>query len=268
MPRLVLIGALAVTTTVVAACGTAAQVEVVEATPVPVEATLVPAEETPTAAATLTPEPTPTSEPTATTEPTPTPTLAGEPFDFLVPVEGELVAVVGVFFDDILEVHEAPGENTPLVGELPNLADNVEGTGQGRLLPNSIWWRIRWGDVEGWVGSSFMARIGTTTDVTVEVMNLAGGSLEAETMLDLGTLVAGLLDSDDPASRVVVSVAPTIGDLGEITMDIIGLGDDALGGLRVTVFGQPNESGEGFTLRTVESTALCSRGVTPDGLCR
>lgn len=247
-------GALAAVALVAAGCGTGAAVAVVQATPVPVQAT-------PTPAATATPQP------TATPQATPTPSLPGEPFDFLVPLDGELVAVVGVFFDDILEVHELPGQNSPLVGELPNLADDVEGTGEGRLLPNSIWWRIRWNGIEGWVGSSFMARAGTTNDVTAQVLELAGGALEAETMLDLGTLVAGLLDSDDPASRVVVSVAPTVGDLGEITMDIVGLGDDAVAGFRVTVFGQLNESGEGFTLRTVESILLCSRGVSSDGLC-
>ena len=89
----------------------------------------------------------------------------------------------------------------------------------------------------------------------------------AETMTDLGNRVADLLKSEEPTSRIVVSVAPTVGDLGEITLDIVRLGDDALAGYRIHVFGEPAEVGEGFLLDSVEATLLCSRGVSEDGLC-
>jgi hypothetical protein len=60
-------------------------------------------------------------------------------------------------------------------------------------------------------------------------------------------------------------VAPSVGDLGEVTYDVIGLGDDAVRGLRLHVFGQPID--EGFSLKTVEMTALCGRGADDDGGC-
>jgi hypothetical protein len=75
------------------------------------------------------------------------------------------------------------------------------------------------------------------------------------------------MSSDDPPSRIVMSVAPTVGDLGEVTYDVVGLGDDALGGVRLHVFGDPAEGGEGFVLSNVERTFICSRGVTDDGFC-
>lgn len=62
-----------------------------------------------------------------------------------------------------------------------------------------------------------------------------------------------------------MSVAPTMGDLGEVTYDVIGLGDDATLGYRLHVFGQAVS--DGISLHSVERTALCTRGVTTDGLC-
>lgn len=234
----------------------------------PVEAPTPTPTESPTAGPTVAPTAEPTASPAPDPTATPVPPLPGEPFDFLVPLDGEVVGVIGVAFDDTLFVHEQPGESSPLTGNLPNLASDVSGTGDGRLLPASAWWRIEWQNVEGWVGSGFMARIGATIDFTSEVIELNGNAgMGAETMTDLGNRVADLLKSEEPTSRIVVSVAPTVGDLGEITLDIVRLGDDALAGYRIHVFGEPAEVGEGFLLDSVEATLLCSRGVSEDGLC-
>ena len=263
---------------VAAACAADTTVAVEVVTPTPGEE---PAEETPTEAPVATEEPTageePEPEPTATPEPEPEPTataepvMPGEPFDFLVPLEGEVVGVVGVAFDDILELHELPGENTPLIGELPNLTDDAVGTGEGRELPASIWWKIQWNGLEGWVGSGFMARIGATVDFTNDLIQLNGNSDPggAETMLEFGQIIADIVASEEPPSRVVVVVPPdTSGDLGEITMDVVNIGDDALKGYRLHIFADPAEPADaGWVLRSVEATLLCSRGVTDDGFC-
>ncbi|HZK48399.1 MAG TPA: hypothetical protein VFD74_02205, partial [Thermoleophilia bacterium] len=136
-----------------------------------------------------------------------------------------------------------------------------------RQLPDSIWYEVQMGGITGWVSSAFVAYSGAVDDITAQVIqNLGGTAPSAETMVDLGLIVAEAMASDDPPSRIVVTVAPHVGDLGEITYDGIGLGDDALRGYRLHVFGQPDESGEGFSLKSVESTLLCARGVTADGL--
>ena len=236
------------------------------ATPNPTEAPPTPA---PTTAPPATEVPSPTAAPTTAPTPVATslPDLPGEPWDLHVPLAGEQIAVVGVAFDDILEVHAAPGENTPLVGTLAPTATDVVATGEGRSLPNSIWWRVTQGDVDGWVGSRFVSRFGVTLDRTAAIVASLGTTPTAETMLDLGMIVAAERSFDDPPSRVVVSVAPTVGDLGEITIDVVGVPDDAVEGERLHIFGQPLESGEGFSLKSVEATVMCRRGVTEDGLC-
>jgi hypothetical protein len=47
---------------------------------------------------------------------------------------------------------------------------------------------------------------------------------------------------------------------------VTGFADDSVLGQRLVVFAQPDEGGQSFTVRTVESTTLCRRGVA-DGLC-
>lgn len=46
---------------------------------------------------------------------------------------------------------------------------------------------------------------------------------------------------------------------------MIGLGDDAVTGVRLRVFGQPTDGG--FGLMSVERTLLCTRGGSPDDPC-
>ena len=82
----------------------------------------------------------------------------------------------------------------------------------------------------------------------------------------IGMIVAETLASDEPPSRIVMSVGPTVGDLGEVTYDVVGIGDDAVRGFRLHVFGTPDEGGEGFVLKSVEQTVLCGRGLSGE-LC-
>lgn len=209
-----------------------------------------------------------TTSTTTTTAPTTTTTttLPGEPID-LFPEAGDILAVVGVSFDSELNVREAPGTDQPVVVRIPPLTDDVVATGQERQLPDSIWYEVTVGDVTGWASSAYLAWIGDTNDVTSAVIELLGETPRAETMLDLGLIVAESQASDEPASRIRLAKSPTVRDLGEVTYDVIGLGDDSLFGVRLTVFGTPDDSGESFTLKTVESTDLCGRGPATDGLC-
>jgi hypothetical protein len=122
--------------------------------------------------------------------------------------------------------------------------------------------------VTGWVNSRYLGYLGGVEDLTSVAVDRLGGIPEAETMLDLGELVAGAFSTtDEGGSSIVMTVAPTVGDLGEVTFDVVGLADDAQLGYRLHIFGQPTESGEGFSLMSVESTALCGRGVTAEGFC-
>jgi hypothetical protein len=191
-------------------------------------------------------------------------TLPGEPWDGFAD-EGDVLAVVGVRYDDVLNIRSGPATSYDIVATAGPTADDLVATGQARMAPGSIWYEVEVDGTTGWANISFLAFLGDTDDATAEFVG--GGTLpEAETMVDLGELVAGGFASEAPASRVTQTVAPSVGDLGEITYDVVGLGDDALAGYRLHVFATPNEGGEGFGLRSIERTALCSRG-TSGGLC-
>ncbi len=216
------------------------------------------------------PEPSTTSTTVTTTTTivatTTSTTLAGEPFD-LGPAEGDVLGVVGVAYDDVLNVRSGPGTNQPIVATLDPLFDQIVATGRHRLLTRSIWNEIVVDGTTGWANSSFMAWLGTVDDATSRyITNGFGGTTPSSaSMLDLGMLVANVAKSEDPPSRVTVTVAPSEGDLGEITIDIVGLGDDALFGIRLHIFGTPTS--DGYSLKSIEQQEMCGRGITDDGLC-
>lgn len=206
-----------------------------------------------------------TVAPTTTTTAPTTTTLAGEPID-LGPREGDVLGVVGVRYDDVLNVRSGPGVAYPIVTTLGATADDVVARGNTRQIPGAFWIEVEAAGAVGWVNLRYVAYLGDTGDETARIIAALGETPEAETMLDLGMVVAEAVASTDPPSTLVVSVAPSVGDLGEVTYDVIGLGDDALFGVRLHVFGQPSASGEGFVLTTVEQTLLCGRGLS-DGIC-
>ena len=207
-----------------------------------------------------------TTQTTATTFAADTTTsLPGEQID-IGPRAGDTLAVVGVAHDDVLNVRIAPGTDQPVVQELDPLSDDVVALGNARALPASIWLEVEAVGGSGWASSSFLAYLGGTTDETAAIVETLGETPAAETMLDLGLMVAEALASDEPPSRIVMSVAPTVGDLGEVTYDVVGIGDDSVRGFRLHVFGTPDSSGEGFVLKSVEQTVLCGRGLAGE-LC-
>jgi len=220
--------------------------------------------ESSTSSTTTTTQPTSTTEPTTTT----TTTLAGEPFD-IGPRAGDVLAVIGVAHDDTLHLRAGPGTDQAILAELDPLEDGVVAIGNARLLPASIWFEVEFEGTTGWVGSSFIGVLGSTDDLTSAVVSQLGEIPVAETMLELGRIVADSQASTDPVSSIRMSVAPTVGDLGEVTYDVVGLGDDSQRGIRLHVFGAPTDGGEGFSLMSVEATTLCdpARGATADGLC-
>ena len=137
--------------------------------------------------------------------------------------------------------------------------------GSARDLGLAIWVEHDTGSALGWSNFAFLAFAGFTDDATAEVVGLLGEVPTADTMEALGLIVAESQASTDPRSFIVVTVAATVGELGEITYDVIGLGDDAVYGYRLRVVGEPVT--DAFSLLTVERTALCNRGVDEVGLC-
>lgn len=216
---------------------------------------------------TSTSETTVLEESTTSTEGTTTSTgFPGEPIDF-GPRAGDTVAVIGVDFDDVLNVRDVPGSGGAIVDMLQPLADDMTALGNTRDLDPGFWIELDTGDAMGWVNLFYVGYLGVVTDETAAIVAELGEIPVAETMVELGTLVAGTFASEDPESTIVQVTAPSVGDLGEITYDVIGLGDDAQVGWRIHVFGTEDDGGESFGLKSAEVTALCGRGATDDGLC-
>lgn len=213
--------------------------------------------EAPTTTTTAPPE-------TTTTTTTTTTELPGESIDF-GPREGDELAVIGVAHDDVLNLRSGPGADQEILAEIPNLYDGLVALGHTRDLGDAFWIEVEYEGTTGWVHYSFVGYLGVTDDQTASVISELGESPLAETMLDIGLIVAQTFASEEPQSDIVLSAAPTVGDLGEVTYDVISIGDDAVRGFRVHVFGQPDD--ETFGLMAVEVTTLCGRGVTEDSLC-
>jgi hypothetical protein len=213
----------------------------------------------------LRPETTTTIPPgPSTTAPPTTTTIPGEPIDF-GPRTGDVLMVVGVSFDDVLNLRALPGPDQPVVATLaPDYAD-VVAKGETRQIPGALWVAVTVDSTDGWVNLRYLGYEGPTDDLTASVVEVLGEYPTAPTMAELGRVVAGSMASDEPESDVVVVVEERVGDLGEVTYDVIGLGGDSILGLRAHVFGEPVS--DGFSLRTVEVTTICGRGITPEGLC-
>ena len=218
----------------------------------------------PTTAAPTTAPPTTAAPTTAapTTAP-PTTDLPGEEHEF-GPREGDQIAVMGVRHDDVLNVREAPGVDRDIITTLAPTASGIVAEGHTRFLPNSVWYQVTANGVTGWASAAFLAFLGDVDDATAEIVSDLGGIPTEDTLLELGETIASTMVSVEPASRVTVTVAPTVGDLAEVTIDIVGLGDDALAGFRLHIFAQPD--GARWALKTVERTILCTRGLS-GGLC-
>ncbi len=190
--------------------------------------------------------------------------LPGDPIDF-GPAAGDVLAAIGVAHDDVLNLRSAPGADQAILAGIPPLYSELIALGATRQLAASMWIEVDYSGLTGWVNLRFIAYLGATSDATADIVSNLGETPVTETMLELGLMVAESLVSEEPASDLVLAAAPTVGDLGEVTYDVIGLGDDSVRGVRVHVFGQPGN--DGFSLDSVEVTPLCGRGVDGGGLC-
>jgi hypothetical protein len=217
---------------------------------------------------TVPPTTTTTAEATTTTTVPPgttTTSLGGEPIDF-GPAEGDVLMVIGVRHDDVLNLRAGPGTNQAIRAEIPPTFTDLVALGNTRRLPSSFWIEVDYEGTVGWVSMSFIGYEGDTTDDTSMVLDELGERPIEETMTALGEVVAEIYASDDEPESDVVQVTPVSGgDLSEVTYDVVGLGDDAVRGVRIHVFAEKVSGG--FSLRTVEVTAICGRGVDGDGAC-
>ena len=213
--------------------------------------------------ATTTTESNPSTSSTMATTTTVTPAV-GELVDF-GPRAGDELMVIGVDHDDMLNLRAGPGTDQAVLEELSPTFEGLLALGETRQFQDAFWINVDSGLSEGWVSMSFIAYRGATSDATADIVSDFGNYPSSDSLEDLGLAIAESMASIDPPSRVVLVVPGSVGDLGEVVYDVVGLGDDSVRGLRIHVFA--NVEGDMFTLKSAEVTALCGRGVSEDGLC-
>ena len=225
--------------------------------------------------------------------------LAGAPSEF-GPSAGAGLAVVGVAYNSTLNVRDVP--NGEVIARLSNLMDGVRdpvllvraadsdeivarldllqgvvATGNTRKLTTTVWHEIQFGEAVGWSSSAFLAPLGAQRDATAEVVEALGGIPTAATLEDLGLQIAGVFSSSgEVQSRTTISSRPGVFEaVGDITVDVVGLPDDAVRGYRISIAADAGaedwtQADPGpFTLRFVGVTPICEayRGVSEEGLC-
>ena len=231
--------------------------------------------------------------------PVSTDSLPGEP-DEWGPAESTLLSVVGVPqlplhdvpsgqiiatldisnpYESLLKVREAPSGE--VIASIDSPTGGIVATGRTRRLPDTEWPEAVWNEVRvagltGWAHAAHLAPTGLTDDVTARIIDILGQQPEGDTLVDLALIVGGALATEQPRSLVHTVTRPIVHEgLGEVTVDVLNIGDDSLLGFRLHIVAVPeaedwmSEDPGPFTLRTVGRTIICHshRGVTADGLC-
>jgi hypothetical protein len=173
--------------------------------------------------------------------------------------------VIGVRHDDVLNLRAGPGATHPIRDRIPPTYTHLVALGNTWQAPSSIWIEVDHDGTVGWVNVSYLGYEGDVVDETANVIADLGETPTAGTMPALGALVANLYTSGEPESDVVQVTEATSGDLSEVTYDVVGLGDDSVRGARLHVFAERGSGG--FTLKSVEMTIICGRGVDADARC-
>ncbi len=180
--------------------------------------------------------------------------------------EGATINVVGVSAGHRLNVRSSPGLGNPIVGRLA-ATEAATLTGAEAMVGRHLWYELTTpSGIGGWSSARYLGYAGRTDDATAEYLadrDPAVVGVDA-TMEGLGRKVAEFHASTEPASRIVMTVAPSSGDLSEVTYDVIGIGDDSVLGFRLHVFAT-NVDGS-YQLKSIERTLLCDRGVE-GGIC-
>lgn len=236
--------------------------------PTPVTAgTLAPSE---TSSADPSPSVSPTTAPAETTtaaEPQETPTT-GEEVTYVPHDAGTAFSVIGVAHDDVLNVRSGPGVAFEVIDTLGPEATDVVYSGRAW---STNFYEVTADGTTGWASGRYLAPMAGTFDETSRVINLLGRRPEAPTMQTLGRQVAEVFvpesqEQEGSGTQVAMSVAPSIGDVGEVAFDVVGLFDDSVYAFRVRVFGVPGDGS--FSLGSVEVTNYCMRGGGPPGTMR
>jgi hypothetical protein len=198
-------------------------------------------------------------------------TLPGDAFDIGPPAESVL-DVVGVRYDDVLNLRERPDPSSPIVDTAApaSTTPKIVSTGEGRLLSRSAWWRVTVGGDEAWANLRFLGMLGATDDAFDELA-ASIPSTSAPTVEEIIDDIAETRASGpEPTVELVTPIEGLDATGAQVTIDVLGIGDDAVKGERYLLtfgltFDDPDATDRevvAYELVGALGTVICGRGVT------
>ena len=194
---------------------------------------------------------------------TPDAELPGTPAAF-GPAAGTQLGVIGVAYDDWLNVRDVPNgevvatltlqlsiggagleESALLVRDAAaeelfariGIA-SLTATGRTRDLATSTWHEIQAGPVVGWASSNYLAPLSPSAqfDITAQVTADIDGVAAAETLDELVERIVATVASNEPVSRVRTVAPPGAFEaIIDIAVDVVGQPDDSIRGYRLLI---------------------------------
>lgn len=201
-----------------------------------------------------------------------TTTIGGTWYD-VGPAAGEILDVVGVRYDDVLNVRDQADVSGAIVATAAPFAANPQlvSGGEGLLFnPNGgAWWKVTVNGTQAWASSSFLGQISpNATDLLPQLT----ADMASTTAPDLNTLIVdiGAALADGPTPSVVLSTEPVGLDAigSEATIDVINIGDLSIKGWRIQIqfnnvfdgINGQNPQIIGFELVSATGFPVCQKG--------
>lgn len=219
------------------------------------------------------------------------------------PAAGISMAVVGVRWDNVLNVRDQPNGNiiarlNTVLGEgrgaeIDVLApdsgavlavtpiDGVMATGESTQPQTVMWNRINVGGIEGWASDAYLAALGRrASELSDRLRRDLSSSEDFDTVAEIEGLAQARLQVAEPdAEQVIVWPVEFFEGSGVHWIDVLGVRDSRLRGYRVGIVivaggdwmvPDARTNAGPFTIRDVWATELCltRRGSHTDGACR
>lgn len=201
--------------------------------------------------------------PTPGDEPDPEPALPGEAVD-TYPYDGASLVAVGLTDDEFLAVFDLPDPTSPVVAELLWSDTGIVATGRNRTVDGEFWSEITFQGAVGWARTQSLLQPLDTTDEIVE--DLFPDPADRPVADEIGIVARAVVDAIgvEEFGRVAMFDFPDdVSQPGSVRVDIIGLGDDSVYGIRLLVTAERSADGR-LVLASVEQRALCGRGASSD----
>lgn len=177
--------------------------------------------------------------------------------------------------DGGLNMRVAPGSQATVVDTFARSSELIA-LGNCEVLSGRDWWEVTTSDGSqtGWVAARFLSDLPVfNPGLGAAINDTDNVGISRPTLEELVQAIADSYGFDEDLVITETSAPEALDSIGgEASYELTGLKDDASNGYLVDIsfsFDREEDGGPvtGYTTLRVTSRALCSRDVTPDGLC-